>query len=415
MDSWFRTRRKPRRVGPSLEKLEDRALMSTTPVLHSFPYPVGYEPEQIRGAYGMSAIHVGRAPVNGGGQTIAIVVAGNDPMLLHDVNAFDKAFAIGPSGPTLFKKYGAARAFLTVFNQNGKSINPHHATSPATGPPQPTTKSPVREESLDAEWAHAIAPGAQIDVIECRSASRRDRYAGVKTAAQLPGVSVVSISFDGAEFSGEGAYDSLFSAPAGHRPITFVAPSGDGGSPGGYPAYSPDVVAVGGTALSISADNAYGSEVAWSKSGGGTSQYELEPAYQRTVQNTGKRTIPDVAFDAAPKTGVAVYDSYDDPADPWYQVGGTSVGSPCWAGMIALADQIRAAKGRQSLDGATQTLPALYALPKRDFHDITQGSNGGFTAGAGYDEVTGLGSPIADLLVLDLAAYGLPKRASRST
>ncbi len=144
MDSWFQTRRKPRRVGPSVEKLEDRALLSTTPVLHSFPYPVGYEPEQIRGAYGISAIHLGRASVDGAGQTIAIVVAGNDPVLLHDVNAFDKAFAIGPSGPTLFKKYGADRTFLTVFNQSGKVIDPRRATSPATAPPQPTEKSPAR-------------------------------------------------------------------------------------------------------------------------------------------------------------------------------------------------------------------------------------------------------------------------------
>jgi len=115
-----------------------------------------------------------------------------------------------------------------------------------------------------------------------------------------------------------------------------------------------------------------------------------------------------VAFDADPSTGVAMYDSYDYPSNPWLRDGGTSLATPCWAGLIAIADQMRVAMGRTTLNGASQTLPALYSLPSQDFHDITRGSNGGYTAGKGYDEVTGLGSPVANLLVPALAAYRKP-------
>src|SRR5262249_55858018 len=130
--------------------------------------------------------------------------------------------------------------------------------------------------------------------------------------------------------------------------------------------------------------------------------------YQAGVQNTGARTSPDVSFLADRSTGVAVYDSYDDTGGgPWTSMGGTSLGAPAWAALIAIADQGRVAAGGTSLDGATQTLPALYSLPSADFHDVTSGGNGSSDAGTGYDEVTGLGTPAADLLAHDLAFYGM--------
>ena len=237
-------------------------------------------------------------------------------------------------------------------------------------------------------------------------------------AADLPGVSVVSMSWGSAESnlgSGGSSFelgsDGVLTTPSGHQGVTFVAATGDSGSPGGYPADSPNVVAVGGTSLTLNWFDAYSGETAWSGSGGGTSQYEEEPAYQGGVQSTGKRTIPDVSFDADPNTGVAVYDSYNNGSTtPWSQVGGTSLAAPCWAGLIAVANQGRVAQGGTTLDGPSQTLPALYTLPASDFHDITIGSNGGFSAGPGYDEVTGLGSPVANSLVPDLAAYDLPSQ-----
>jgi subtilase family serine protease len=96
----------------------------------------------------------------------------------------------------------------------------------------------------------------------------------------------------------------------------------------------------------------------------------------------------------------------------WYQVGGTSAGAPQVAAMIVLADQLRGAAG--SLDGVSQTLPALYSVSKADFHDITVGNNG-YPAGPGYDLVTGRGSPVANLLVTDLANWNLPAVVSTST
>ena len=103
---------------------------------------------------------------------------------------------------------------------------------------------------------------------------------------------------------------------------------------------------------------------------------------------------------------MSVYDSFDETQDGTLPIGGTSVSSPCWASLIAIANQGRALAGASSLDGPSQTLPALYTVSSNDFHDITSGSNGGFQAGPGYDEVTGLGSPVANLLVPDLVAYG---------
>src|SRR5205807_737888 len=105
------------------------------------------------------------------------------------------------------------------------------------------------------------------------------------------------------------------------------------------------------------------------------------------------RASPDVAYDANPNTGFAVYDTYGQGG--WLQVGGTSASAPQWAALIAIADQGRALAGLGSLDGFTQTLPKLYQLPAADFHDITSGSNG-FAAGPGYDLVTGRGSPVAN-------------------
>ena len=102
-------------------------------------------------------------------------------------------------------------------------------------------------------------------------------------------------------------------------------------------------------------------------------------------------------MDADPNSGVYVLDSYDG---GWFEVGGTSLATPMWAGLVAIANQGRSLLGESSLNGAAQTpLPTLYQLPSSDFHDVTTGSNGTYSAGTGYDLVTGLGSPIANLLV----------------
>jgi hypothetical protein len=130
-----------------------------------------------------------------------------------------------------------------------------------------------------------------------------------------------------------------------------------------------------------------------------------EPNYQRSLQSTGKRSAPDVAFDANPVTGVAVYQTPPHGTQGyWAEVGGTSLGSPAWAAIIAIVDQGRALQGKPSLDGPSQTLPALYALPSADFNAVAAFlANGGISAG-GANTVTGLGSPNGRALVAGLVA-----------
>jgi hypothetical protein len=212
------------------------------------------------------------------------------------------------------------------------------------------------------------------------------------------------MSWGGSEWSGETSYDSYLTTPAGHGGVTFVASSGDSGSSGApeSPSVSPNALAVGGTQLSLDASGNYLSETGWSGSGGGISVYEAQPAYQKGVvtQTSTRRAVPDVAYDGSSGSPFAVYDSSG--YGGWIQVYGTSAGAPQWAALIAIADQGLALAGKGSLDGATQTLPRLYQLSPGDFHDITTGSNGGYSAGPGYDLVTGLGTPVANLVVADL-------------
>jgi Bacterial Ig-like domain (group 3) len=370
---------------------------------------VAYSPNQVRDAYGINTLSL-----DGTGQTIAIVDAYDAPAIFQAVDAFDSQFSLTDSGPTLYAQYGPASSFLTVLNQYGQ------ATSlPSTDPNGPGTDNWEVEEALDVEWAHAIAPGVQIVLVEANSQSLSDLMASVGTAAAQPGVSVVSMSWGFPEgqavfASDEATYDSVFNVPG----VTFVASTGDyGAADPEYPAFSPNVVAVGGTSLTLNADNSYNSETGWGyysasagayiASGGGISLYEPEPAYQQGVQSTGSRTTPDVSLVADPATGAWVADPYNlDPSNPFEVVGGTSLSAPAWAGLLALVNQGRAAAGESTLNSATptDTQQALYMLPQTDYNVIASGTNG-YSAGAGYNLVTGLGTPVANLLVPDLIAY----------
>ncbi len=347
-------------------------------------------PAQMQKAYGVNQISFGGVTGNGAGQTIAIVDAYNDPDIIADASTFNSQFGLqqfNVSGGPTFK----------VINENGGTSLPGNSAVDGWDV----------EESLDVEWAHSIAPEANVILFEANSNSYGDLLQAVSTAAATPGVSVVSMSWAGGEFSGETSIDSVFTTPSGHAGVTFTASTGDSGSPSGYPALSPNVVAVGGTTLSIDSSGNYLGESAWSDGGGGISQFESQPSYQVGNVNgtsTTHRTVPDVAMDADPNTGVYVLDSY---SGGWFQVGGTSLSSPMFAGLVAIADQGRALQGESSLDGATQTLPTLYSLPESDFHDITTGGNGTYNATPGYDLVTGRGTPIANLLVPALAGYGV--------
>jgi hypothetical protein len=252
----------------------------------------------------------------------------------------------------------------------------------------PNSSGWAQEISLDVEWAHAIAPAAHILLVEARSSSLSDLLTAVDYATNH-GAQTVSMSWGAGEFSSESSYDGHFL----HTGVTYVASSGDTGSLTEWPAVSPNVVGVGGTALNVDSSGTYLSETGWSGSGGGISAYEAKPGYQSGVTlSATKRTTPDVAYDASPSTGVAVYDSYFG-GGGWGQYGGTSAGAPQWAALIALANQ-----GRSTPLSSSGTLNAIYS-GTTNFHDVTSGSSGTYSAGTGYDLVTGIGSPMANNLI----------------
>jgi subtilase family serine protease len=366
---------------PVMERLDDLVLLSTL------------TPAQVSHAYGadsFSFVQNGQSiKADGTGQTIAIVDAYHDANLYGDLQAFDRNFGLPDPA---FSQYS-----YTTQSDDGWAV----------------------ESALDVEWAHAMAPGADIMIVEARSSSFADLMTAVNFARQQPGVVAVSMSFGGGEFSGQTNYDSTFTTPAGHGGVTFLAATGDNGAAAGasYPSSSPNVVAVGGTSLRVDSAGNYLGESAWSGGGGGYSRVEREPAYQRSVQATGVRTVPDVAMDADPNTGLYVYATTPSTGQAgWYSVGGTSASTPMFAGLIAVADQGRAIQGKTSLDGATQTLPAIYSSTfTADFRDVTTGSNG-YAAKAGYDLATGRGTPMAFGLVRDLMGLGLlvPETGHRS-
>ncbi len=365
-----------------------------SPALTLTATPAGLTPTQIRQAYGFNEITFGSVQGDGTGQTIAIIDAYDSPTIANDLQAFDAYWtAHGYNLP-------APPSFVRVA-QNGSTNYP--STDPAgAGNPNGTWEV---ETSLDVEWAHALAPKASILLVEANSPSESDLFTAANYARNQPGVVAVSMSFSGSESSSDTSFNSTFTTPSGHVGVTFLAATGDDGEPSGYPAYSPNVVAVGGTTLNVDSSGNYLSESGWSGSGGGISGVESQPAYQASVAsqfNEVFRTAPDVSFDADPNTGVSLYDSWDfGTSTPWLQVGGTSFSTPSWAALIAIADQGRVAAGETPLDGATQTLPKLYSISSADYHDITSGNNG-FQAQAGYDLVTGLGTPQAAMIVNDL-------------
>jgi subtilase family serine protease len=367
-------------LSPDRSKNSNNSNSSGSQVIYYTPAN-GYTPSQIAAAYGFNQL-----TDNGAGTTIAIVDAYNDPDLSSDLKTFDSEYSL------------AAPPSFTQLSQTG-----------GAGSSVQSNAGWALEESLDVEWAHAIAPGANIVLVEANSDSLSDLLTAVNFARNYANVSVVSMSWGSSEFYNETSYSSDFTTPSGHIGETFVASSGDSGSWSGpeWPASSANVLAVGGTSLYASGSSgAYAMEVGWSDSTGGLSAVVPEPAFQDSAQDTGSRTTPDVSYDADPNTGFAVYDSVSyEGYKGWQEIGGTSAGAPQWSALIAIADQEREADGLASLDGATQTLPTLYSIYATPgsadyssyastFHDVSTGSSSYFaSATPGYDLVTGLGSP----------------------
>ncbi len=329
-----------------------------------------YGSGQIRGYLNLTG--------DGSGQTIAIVDAYDDPNIESDVNTFSSQMGLVPtcSGgntpPSCFN-------FTKVYAQGSK----------------PNTDSGwALEIALDVQWAHAVAPQASIMLVEAANSNYSNLFAAIDYATSH-GASVISNSWGSTEFGGETSFDV-------HCQVVLCTfSSGDHGNPGGYPAYNPSVIAVGGTTLTLSGSTIV-SETAWSGSGGGVSNYEPRPSYQDPFNTHTNRGMPDVSYDADPNTGFLVYDSvpYGVRGDTgWFGVGGTSAGAPQWAAIIADADQLRAANSQSPLSPANfMASSAIYSLAGSPvLYDVTSGTNGSCgsvcTAGSGYDFVTGLGSP----------------------
>ena len=349
------------------------------------PGPHGLFPAQIKAAYGFNS-----TPNQGAGQIIGIVDAYDDPNAESDLQVYDTQFGL----PTCTTGNGC---FTKI-----KVGNP------------PGDSGWGLEISLDIQQAHGLAPAAKVILVEANSNSFADLLAAVDVARQN-GATQISMSWSGGEDPSELGFDSFFNHPG----VTFMASTGDGGHGVGYPAASPYVVAVGGTTLVLSTATPlpnpllsnYGHETAWSGSGGGISAYEPGQAYQDGVfagcGSTGMRCVPDISSDANPGTGVPVYDTYG--YGGWVQVGGTSVSSPDWSAVFAVANSSRAAAGKGTLQTAIADLYTFYnSTQYTDFHDITSGTNGSCgaqcTAIVGYDLVTGIGSPKVNKLVPALVA-----------
>jgi len=347
-------------------------------VLAKTSSPSGYSPQQMQAAYNVDTLI--KQGYDGSGTTIVIVDAYGSSSITKDVNYFDSYF-------------GLPQINLNIYYPEGK-VNAKN-----TGWAQETT--------LDVEWAHSIAPGSIIDLVVVKSASFSDLYAGLHYAVNLKNstnVVAISMSFGAAESqtstSTLSQWDSLLSTAISYG-ITPIASSGDNGAYDGtssltvnFPASDPNVLSVGGTTLNIT-NNAWNGETTWSDSGGGSSSYFAEPSYQKSVSliTNGYRGVPDVAYDANPNTGVSVYYS-----GSWYVFGGTSIGAPQWAGLIAIASQIQG-------HGLGLVQSVIYSLASGSsysqyFHDIVSGpSNGYYNAEPGWDYVTGWGTPIASALL----------------
>lgn len=327
----------------------------------------------IKTAYGFDPIY--QAGITGRGQHIA--VATYMGFNIQDVQDFYKLSNLSP-GPTVDQ---------VQFN----------------GEPALDDNAAVETE-LDAEFSGMMAPGASIHVFA--SATNDDAGEAQLFTAILDDnrSHVVNYSWGSCETgldpNHKDEMDKIF-ARAVAQGVNIMVASGDTGSDGcrdntlaaDWPGANPNIVAVGGTTFSY--DNNQRSEVAWSGSGGGISVIFNLPTWQQSIGEMFKmRSFPDVAFNADPKSGQAIYarTSSDSPAD-WLVVGGTSMAAPQWSGYMALVEE---ARQNQGLSPVGFLPPQIYGVTDQVrsgfMNDITSGSNGAYTAGPGYDAVTGYGS-----------------------
>ena len=385
-----------------------------------------YQPPQLQQAYDLNPLY--QSDVNGSGETIVIVDAFGSPTIKHDLTVFDEAFDL-PAPP------------------NFKIISPAGAIPAYPADPfgKADRSSWALETSLDVEWAHAIAPGANILLVETPQ-SETEGVQGFPQIVQAENYvinhhlgQVISQSFAATEQTfapNPLEIDNLRSAyvNAAANDVSVLAGSGDQGASGNlgnlaccypyrvvaWPATDPLVTAVGGTQLHLDAEgNRTAPDNVWNDqallgtaaaSGGGSSIVFPRPSFQSGVANVvgSQRGIPDVSMSAAVNGAVDFFGSFKDYGnggvpDDWNIVGGTSEATPEMAGIVALTDQ---AVGHSVGD----LNPYLYSSPS-GIVDVTLGNNTvtfcsafcktanpadttvtGFDAGRGYDLASGVGT-----------------------
>jgi subtilase family serine protease len=368
-----------------------------------------YGPNQMRAAYGVDKL--ANLGLNGAGRTIVIVDAFQSPTIASDLATFNTVFGLSSPKLNIIAPDG-----LTPFDQSdGNQVGW------------------AGEITLDVEYAHAIAPAATIDLVLAKSNNDADIFSAQKFVVDHNLGDTLSQSFGEAEQCMDptinAATHQLYKKAAAEG-ITVFASSGDQGSAQptcdgtsfmkavSTPASDPLVTGVGGTILDANGvTGAYNNEVVWNEptfgaaGGGGFSTMFKKPAFQRGTVQGAARGVPDISYNAAIIGGVlAVWSTSGQGANLVFQFGGTSAGSPQWAGLAALADQF----GHHRIGDINNALYQLGRTPLSShlFHDITVGDNTfhgpvtvpGFSATKGWDAASGIGSPKADVLVPVLAA-----------
>jgi subtilase family serine protease len=322
------------------------------------PYatPSGFGPSDLRSAYNLAA--------NGGaGQTVAIVDAYDDPNAASNLATYRAQFGLGTLASGQFKKV----------SQTGSTTSLPAADA-----------GWAEEESLDVDMVSAIAPKANIILVEASSASFANLGKAVNEAVAL-GAKFVSNSYGGSDSSSDNTYTASYYH---HNGVAITASTGDSGYGVEFPASSQYVTAVGGTSLTKASNTRGWTETAWSGAGSGCSSYSTKGTWQTSVTSCTHKANADVSAVADPNTGVAVYDTYG--GDPGWEVfGGTSVSSPIIAAVYADA----------GTPGASDSPAAYPWAHTANLNDVTSGSNGSCTtskwckATTGWDGPTGLGTP----------------------
>jgi subtilase family serine protease len=341
----------------------------------AIPSGEGYGPSTFQAAYGLTAA----SAADGSGTTVAVVDAYNDPTAASDLATYRSAAGL----PAL------TAGQFTVYNQNG-------ATSPLPAT-APTDDDWTLEESLDVDMVSAICPLCKIDLVEATNDSGTGLYVAEESAATTLGAHYISNSWGGSESSTDLTYDTEYFGVSG---VVYTASAGDSAYSGGviYPSTSPHVVGVGGTSLSTASNSRGYTESVWETSssegtGSGCSSNEPQPSWQAAVSvikaACSFKTDNDVAADADPNTGAAVYDTTNGNGG-WNEVGGTSESSPMIAAVFALAGN--------NGNGGENAADSIYTHTG-NLYDVTSGSNGSCspsilcTAATGWDGPTGWGTP----------------------